>query len=175
MYILLVAIPPGGCSFKGGSVTDTSVYPVCFFSLLLPITGDNHQSPIRRHLFLLPQPITVPFPWFKNPVSCFLPELIFISRAHSHSVINLCAHSLLCPISISPCLSLSVLISFVFANYMSHLSGNPVSIVLLFDCLFVWWEKGVPRQVAHGHTLPVGILCLSTIVRTGRTTHCIFG
>jgi hypothetical protein len=56
---------------------------------------------------------------------------------------------------------------------MSHLSG--IMGVLLQWLTVWWWEKGVERQVAHGHTLPVGKLCLNTLVRTGRTTHCIFG
>ena len=143
-------------------VTDTGIlcmYPVCFFSLLLPsqVTINIPQSVINQSPIKTPAPFPstnhIPFPWFKNPASCF----VFSS------------------ISLSVSIALSEHSSRFWQLHVT-LSVSLWVLFLLKCWLFVcWWEKGVPRQVAHGHTWPVGILCLSTIVRTGRTTHCIFG
>uniref|UniRef100_A0A4W5PRZ4 Abhydrolase domain containing 2, acylglycerol lipase b n=1 Tax=Hucho hucho TaxID=62062 RepID=A0A4W5PRZ4_9TELE len=54
----------------------------------LPVTHRQssvaHQSPIspnqKTHLLLFPYPITSPFPWFKNPVSCL--SRLFCSSLH---------------------------------------------------------------------------------------------
>ena len=58
------------------------VYPVCVSCVLFspsPLTGENHHSPISHQSNhqsedtpLVSYPITVPFTWFKNPISCLL-------------------------------------------------------------------------------------------------------
>ena len=125
------------------------VYPVCFY--FLSFSSHRWQSS---------------FPNQKTPDPFLLPYHILSLGLKTQSVVFPGVRSL--------CVSLALLDWALFCSYMSHLSGIPWVLFYYGDWLFVWWwEKGVPRQIAHGHTLPVGILCLNTLVRTGRTTRCI--
>lgn len=61
----------------------------------------------KTHLLLFPYPITSPFPWFKNPVSCFPRKslslfLYFLKTTYSfirHSLVFWCAYISHCPLS----------------------------------------------------------------------------
>ena len=160
------------------TVTDTGILCVCVCILCVflfspsPLTGGNHHSPISHH-----SEDTCSFSiTLSHPISLSL---------KTHSVVSSGARSL--------CVSFSLCLSLNLSQYLAlnlSLSGLS-SFVFATTCHFVptceycfgygvwlfvwWWEKGVPRHVAHGHTQPVGIICLNTLVRTGRTTHCIFG